>query len=106
VSFCFRADAGVIALIRGGQSLPVSEQATDEKVRQEQGRWALYMQRPLEIIGSTAPFDIIHHPAMIVPCGMINGLPVGFMRIGKHCDKPTIYRAAYAFAQAGEGKTM
>ena len=45
-----------------------------------------------------------HRPAMTVPCGMINGLPVGLMLIGKDCDKPTIYRAAYAFEQAGDEK--
>jgi amidase len=67
---------------------------------------ALYVQRALEMIGNTAPFDITHHPAMTVPCGMINGLPVGLMLIGKHFDEPTIYRAAYAFEQARDWKTM
>jgi amidase len=43
---------------------------------------------------------------MTVPCGMTNGLPVGVMLIGKPCDKPTIYRAAYAFEQTGDGKAM
>jgi amidase len=67
---------------------------------------ALYVQRALEMIGNTAPFDITHHPAMTVPCGMIEGLPVGLMLIGKHFDEPTIYRAAYAFEQAGDWKAM
>ena len=62
--------------------------------------------RALEMIGNTAPFDITHHPAVTVPCGLIDGLPVGLMLIGKHFDEPTIYRAAYAFEQAGDWKTM
>jgi amidase len=66
----------------------------------------LYVQRALEMIGNTAPFDITYHPAMTVPCGMINGLPVGLMLIGKHFDKPTIYRAAYAFEQARDWTAM
>jgi amidase len=66
----------------------------------------LYFQRALEMIGNTAPFDITHHPAMTVPCGMIEGLPVGLMLIGKHYDEPAIYRAAYAFEQAGDWKQM
>jgi amidase len=66
----------------------------------------LYVQRALEMIGNTAPFDITHHPAMTVPCGMIEGLPVGLMLIGKHFEEPTIYRAAYAFEQAGDWKSM
>jgi amidase len=60
----------------------------------------------LEMIGNTAPFDISHHPAMTVPCGMVDGLPVGLMLVGKHWDEPTIYKAAYAFEQAGEWKQM
>jgi amidase len=44
--------------------------------------------------------------AMTVPCGMINGLPVSLMLIGKPCDKPTIYCAAYACEQAGDEKAM
>ena len=65
-----------------------------------------YVQRALEMIANTAPFDITHHPAMSVPCGMVDGLPVGLMLVGKHFDEPTIYRAAYAFEQSGDWKTM
>jgi amidase len=60
----------------------------------------------LEMIGNTAPFDISHHPAMTVPCGMVDGLPVGLMLVGKHWDEPTVYKAAYAFEQAGDWKQM
>jgi amidase len=66
----------------------------------------LYVQRALEMIGNTSPFDITHHPAMTVPCGFIDGLPTGLMLVGKHFDEPTIYRAAYAFEQAADWKKM
>ena len=56
--------------------------------------------------GARVATQFLHHPAMTVPCGMIDGLPVGLMLIGKHFDEPTIYRAAYAFEQAGDWKTM
>ncbi|HME95133.1 MAG TPA: amidase family protein, partial [Methylomirabilota bacterium] len=62
--------------------------------------------RALEMITNTAPFDITHHPAMAIPCGMADGLPVSVMLIGRHWDEPTIYRAAHAFEQAGDWKTM
>jgi amidase len=65
-----------------------------------------YVQRALEMIVNTAPFDVTHHPAMSVPCGMIDGLPVGLMLVGRHFDEETIYRAAYAFEQAGDWKRM
>ena len=62
--------------------------------------------RALEMITNTAPFDITHHPAMAVPCGMSDGLPVSMMLVGKHWDEPTIYRAASAFERAGDWKQI
>lgn len=66
----------------------------------------LYVQRALEMIGNTSPFDITHHPAMTLPCGMSDGLPVGLMLVGKHLDEATIYKAGYAFEQSGDWRRM
>ena len=57
--------------------------------------------RALEMITNTAPFDITHHPAMAIPCGMADGLPVSVMLVGKHWDEPTIYRAAAGVRAGG-----
>jgi len=59
------------------------------------------IQRAFEMISNTAPFDATGHPAMSVPCGQSDGLPIGLMLIGKHWEESTIYRAAHAFEQAG-----
>jgi amidase len=66
----------------------------------------VYFQRALEMIGNTCPFDITHHPAMTIPCGMIEGLPAAMMLVGKHWDESTIYKAAHAFEHAGDWKKM
>ena len=66
----------------------------------------LVIERSLNMISNTAPFDITHHPAMAVPCGMSDGLPLSMMLIGKHWDEATIYRAAYAFEQSGDWTTF
>ena len=66
----------------------------------------LYLQRAFEMIGNTAPFDVTGHPAMTVPCGLSDGLPIGAMLIGKHYDEETIYAAAGAFEKAGDWKTF
>ncbi|MBX3502401.1 MAG: amidase [Alphaproteobacteria bacterium] len=66
----------------------------------------LYVERALNMIANTAPFDITHHPAMALPCGLVDGLPASVMLIGKHFDEPTIYRAAFAFEQSGDWKSM
>ena len=65
-----------------------------------------YVARASEMLSNTAPFDITHHPAMSLPCGMVDGLPVGLMLVGRHFDETTIYRAAHAFEQAGDWKKM
>lgn len=65
-----------------------------------------YVDRALNMIANTAPFDITHHPAMAIPCGMADGLPVSLMLVARHFDEPTIYRAAFAFERAGDWKTM
>jgi amidase len=67
---------------------------------------ALYLQRAFEMIGNTAPFDVTGHPAMSIPCGMVDGLPIGLMLIGKDYDETVIYAAAHAFEQSGDWKAM
>jgi amidase len=64
------------------------------------------IQRAFEMIANTAPFDATGHPAMSLPCGMSDGLPVGLMLIGKHYDETAIYRAAHAFEQGGDWRNM
>lgn len=66
----------------------------------------LYIQRAFEMLANTAPFDVTGHPAMTLPCGMSDGLPVGVMLIGKFFDESTIYTAAHAFEQGCDWKTM
>jgi hypothetical protein len=47
----------------------------------------LYIQRAFGMLANTAPFDATGHPAMSIPCGMSEGLPVGLMLIGNHYDE-------------------
>ena len=67
---------------------------------------SLIVQRAFEMVANTAPFDATGHPAMSIPCGMSNGLPIGMMLIGRHYHESTIYRAAHAFEQSGDWKAM
>ena len=57
--------------------------------------------RALEMIPNTAPFDVSGHPAMNVPCGLSDGLPVGMMLVGGKWREETVLRAARAFEQTG-----
>src|SRR6202166_3567361 len=66
----------------------------------------LYIQRAFEMVPHTAPFNATGHPAMSLPCGMSDGLPIGLMLIGKYYDESVIYRAAAAFEDAGDWTKM
>lgn len=50
---------------------------------------------------NTAPFNCTGHPAMSVPCGMVDGLPVGVMLVGDMYQERTIYRLAAGLERAG-----
>lgn len=62
--------------------------------------------RAFEMVVNTAPFDATGHPAMSVPCGLLEGLPVGMQLIGRHWDEFTIYRAAAAYERSVDWKTL
>jgi amidase len=62
-----------------------------------------YLMRALEMIPNTAPFDVTGHPATSVPAGLVDGLPVGMMIIGRHFDDATCLRVAAAFEEAVGG---
>jgi aspartyl-tRNA(Asn)/glutamyl-tRNA(Gln) amidotransferase subunit A len=50
----------------------------------------------------TIPVNLAGVPAISVPCGFSDGLPIGLQIIGKHFNESTIYRVAHAFEQATE----
>ena len=56
-----------------------------------------YVGRALEMIPNTCPFDVTGHPAINVPCGTSDGLPVGMMLVGRTGEDATVLRAADAF---------
>src|SRR5262249_28964384 len=62
-----------------------------------------YVARALEMLANTCPFDVTGHPAVTVPAGMSDGLPVGMMLVGRHWEDGTVLRAADAFQKIGWG---
>ncbi|WP_434733038.1 amidase [Rhizobium sp. YTUHZ044] len=65
-----------------------------------------YITRATEMFTNTAPFNLTHHPAMSIPCGLVDGLPVGLMLVGRHFEESTIYAAAHAFEQSDDWRKM
>ncbi|WP_184405082.1 Asp-tRNA(Asn)/Glu-tRNA(Gln) amidotransferase subunit GatA [Geomicrobium halophilum] len=50
----------------------------------------------------TIPVNLAGNPALSVPCGFSNGLPVGMQLIGKPFEERILYRVAHAYEQATE----
>ena len=65
--------------------------------------WLLEPDNPLQMYLSdvcTIPVNIAGLPAISVPCGFVDSLPVGLHIMGKPFDESTILRVAYAYEQA------
>ncbi|AFM40245.1 glutamyl-tRNA(Gln) and/or aspartyl-tRNA(Asn) amidotransferase, A subunit [Desulfosporosinus acidiphilus SJ4] len=48
---------------------------------------------------TTVPINLAGIPAISVPAGFVNGLPIGMQLMGKHFNEGTLYRVAYTFEQ-------
>ena len=55
-----------------------------------------YLDSALGMIQNTCPFDFTGHPAISVPCGKIDGMPVGLMVVGRRFDEASVLRIASA----------
>ena len=56
-----------------------------------------YIERASNMGANCGQFDVTGHPAMNVPCGISEGLPVGMMLVGRLGDDATVLRAADAW---------
>lgn len=50
----------------------------------------------------TIPANMAGLPAISVPAGFVDGMPIGLQIIGKAFDETSVYQAAYAFEQAND----
>jgi len=75
--------------------LPSAEASISEKVT-----------RAFDMMGNVEQFDATGHPAMSIPCGLGDGLPIGLMLVGKDYAESTIYQAAAAFEASGDWRTF
>ncbi len=54
----------------------------------------------------TVPVNLAGIPAISIPCGFADGLPIGLQIIGKHFDEATLYKVAHAFEKATDFHTQ
>jgi amidase len=65
-----------------------------------------YIVPTLDMLRNTCVADITGHPSISIPCGMLNGLPVGMMLTGRHLEDNLLVQAAAAFETLGDWRKM
>jgi aspartyl-tRNA(Asn)/glutamyl-tRNA(Gln) amidotransferase subunit A len=56
----------------------------------------------LALIPFNSPWSLAGLPVLSLPCGFVDGLPVGLALVGRRFEEGTVLRAAHAFQQATE----
>jgi amidase len=78
-------------------AMPTTPQTAHERI--ENPTNLQIIERAVNQIHNTCPFDVTGHPAISVPASTSDGLPVGLMLVGPHFDDATVLQAAHAFEQ-------
>jgi amidase len=51
---------------------------------------------------NTSPFNCTGHPALSIPCGMSEGLPIGMMLVGREFKEGLLYQVAAVLEELGD----
>ena len=65
-----------------------------------------YMSRSLSMINNTPQFNLTGHPAISVPCGVNDGLPIGCQIVGRHFDDLTVLKVADALEKSADWQSV
>lgn len=78
-------------------AMPTTPQTAHERL--EDPSDAQIIDRAVNMLPNTSPFDVTGHPALSVPAGKNDGLPVGAMFVGRRFDDRTVLEVGRAFEQ-------
>jgi amidase len=85
-------------------AMPTTPQTAHEH-REDLSRLEV-IDRALNMLPNTAPFDVTGHPALSVPCGTVDGLPVGLMLVGERFDDTTVLGAGHTFERTHDWESF
>jgi len=88
-------------LLAAPQMLVLPPRIGEDTVEVE-GRQVLYR---LSVIPTNSPWTLAGLPVASVPCGLVDGLPVGLALVGRRFGESTVLRTAHAYQQATDWHT-
>ena len=53
-----------------------------------------------DLVANCGPFNLTGHPAISVPCGKSEGLPIGMMLVAPHFREDVLFQASYAYEKS------
>ena len=65
-----------------------------------------YMSKALSMINNTPQFNLTGHPAISVPCGADDDLPIGCQIVGRHFEDLTVLRVADALEKSADWQSF
>lgn len=65
-----------------------------------------WLSKEVLTILNTCPFNVTGHPALSIPCGKPDGLPVGLMLVGSHFDERTLLALGSKFEATVEWESQ
>ena len=68
--------------------------------------WKARFIRDGDVVINCAPFNVTGHPAISIPCGKVDDLPVGLMLVAKHFEEATLLRVAHTFEQSVDWESL
>ena len=78
-------------------TMPVLPPRVDDETVELGGR---ELPHRLVVIPWNSPWSLVGSPVVSMPCGLVDGLPVGLALVGPRLGEATVLRAAHAFQQA------
>jgi aspartyl-tRNA(Asn)/glutamyl-tRNA(Gln) amidotransferase subunit A len=78
-------------------AMPVVPPRIGEETVELEGEEVLYR---IALIPYNSPWSLVGSPVAVVPCGLVQGLPVGLALVGPRFGEEVVLRAAHAFQQA------
>ena len=66
--------------------------------------FAELVRQSLGMVRNTSPFNATGHPALSVPAGVSDGLPVGMQIVGRRWRDEDVLKVGYAYERLRDGK--